>query len=73
MLVTAHCWIALAQKVEHVIYQSEVAGWLLQSACQCTLGQDTEARVAVSVFIGVWMLDRKHSDIEKKVCVCVNG
>lgn len=43
--------------------------WLLQFSCQSNLGQDTERQVALDVSFRVWLLDRKHLDIEISACV----
>lgn len=45
--------------------------WLHHSAGQSILGQDTEPRLTSAVFIGLWMLDSKHFDIEKSACMNV--
>lgn len=47
--------------------------WLVQSVCQSVLGLDTELRVALNVFIGLWELNRKSLDVDKSATWMAEG
>lgn len=63
--------VGVVKELEQAAIERLALLWLLQPACQAIFGQHAEHTVGPNVLITVWMVNRKHLDIEKCACTDV--